>query len=71
MTTDEAVQILERYIEWSRCDELDAVPLKDWLAVDIVRLIELMDAELQNRSARFDDAFDIYDFEPAIGEDDV
>lgn len=50
LTTDEAVAILERYIEWRHCDELDAVPLRDWLATDIVRMIELMDAELQQRA---------------------
>jgi hypothetical protein len=50
LTTDEAVQILERYIDWEYCDSIDALPLKDWLATDIVRMIELMDAELQQRA---------------------
>lgn len=50
MTTDEAVVILERYIEWANCDEIDATPLSKWLTTDIVRMIELMDAELQSRT---------------------
>jgi hypothetical protein len=75
LTTDEAVQILERYIDWEYCSSIDALPLKDWLATDIVRMIELMDAELQRR-AEFAEAakaavYDDYDFgiEFAAGHD--
>lgn len=28
----------------------EVVPLRDWLGTDVVRLIELMDAELQQRA---------------------
>lgn len=54
-------EIMQRY-------GYEVVELSEWLGTDIVRLIELLDAELQNRSSRFDDAFDIYDYD---GVDDV
>jgi len=52
--------ILEQYIDFSFCDEIDAVPLAHWLTTDIVRMIELMDAELQRRADQV-----------PTGEDDV
>jgi hypothetical protein len=50
LTTDEGVRILEQYIDFKHCDEIDAVPLSEWLTKDIVRMIELMDAQLQQRA---------------------
>ena len=55
--TDEAQNIVMQYIDWSYCDDIEAAPLSDWLATDIVRMVELMDAELQQRSERTAEEF--------------
>lgn len=48
MTTN-AADIIERYVDFSYCEDVDTVSLSEWLATDIVRLIELLDEELQIR----------------------
>lgn len=59
MIEDEGQEIIERNIDFSYCDEIRAVPLKDWLGTDLLRLTELIETELQTRAARFDYAYDV------------
>jgi hypothetical protein len=62
--TDEFLVILQAY-------GYSVVPLSAWQTADIVRMIELMDAELQQRAeddVTFDDGD--YPFEDDVWEDD-
>lgn len=42
-------KLVEQHVGWLNCDEIDYLDVQDWLTEDIVKLIQLMDAELQRR----------------------
>lgn len=68
--TSEFEELMQRYGH-------TVVPLSEWLGVDIVRMIELMDAELQRRSetASFDyfdsSEIDDYGHDPDLDENGI